>query len=126
MGRNLVLAIALLACGCDSFRRADDTLCAPPAGPPGQPRSVTPEQREATTDCVWYWSYRLAGAEGSIGDLAEAVMGACWRMIEHYEALTARDEHREADVARAAAPFRRDAVYRIAEARAGHCPAPQG
>jgi hypothetical protein len=126
MGRGLALLIALLACGCDSVQHADASLCAPPAGPPGGPRSVTPEQREATTDCVWYWSYRLAGAEGSIGDLADAVMGACWRMIEHHEALSARDEHREPDVARGAVPFRRDAVYRIAEARAGHCTAPGG
>ena len=126
MARTALAAIAVLAAGCDSFRGADASLCAPPAGPPGGFRSVTPEQREVTTDCIWYWSYRLAGADGSIADVADAVVGACWRMIERTEALTARDESREPDLERAALPFRRDALYRVAEARAGDCAAPEG
>ena len=121
MRRGALLVLALLAIGCDSFRGADASLCAPPAGPPGGPRAVTPEQRETTADCVWYWSYRLARAEGSIADIADAVVGACWRMIERYETLAARDERRDPDVAAASLPFRRDALYRIAEARAGDC-----
>ncbi len=116
--------LGLLASGCDRLGGPDAALCAPPAGPPGPSRAVTPEQRELTGDCVWYWSYRLAGAEGSVAGVADAVVGACWATIERLETMSARDEERAPDVERAALPFRRDAMYRVAEARAGDCEPP--
>ena len=124
MRHPVLIAVALLAAGCDSFHGGNEAVCAPPAGPPAGPRPVAPEQREATSDCIWFWAYRLAPAEGSIADVAEAVTSACWPMIEHFEALTARNENRPPDSARAAPAFRREAMYRIAEARAGDCEAP--
>ena len=123
MNKGALLAVALLA-GRDPSRGASEAIRAPPAGPPAGPRQVAPEQREATSDCIWFWSYRLAPAAGSIGDVAEAAVSACWTMIEHFETLSARNEDRPADPGRAAAPFRREAMYRVAEARAGDCEAP--
>lgn len=122
MRKGALLAVALLAAGCD--RGVNEAICAPPAGPPGGPRAVTPEQQDVTNECVWYWSYRLARAGGSIGEVADAVIGACWPAIERFEGMTARDQRREPDTGRAAAAFRRDALYRVAEARAGNCEAP--
>lgn len=122
--RGLMTSLALLLAACDGISGPNAAICAPPAGPPASPRSVTPEQREVTGDCIWFWSYRLAHAEGSIEDVADAVIGACAATIERLETLSARDSNREPDIERATLPFRRDAMYRIAEARAGRCEAP--
>ena len=122
MRRGALVAVAFLAAGCDAFSRTDEAICAPPSGPPGALRAVAPEQLELTNECVWFWAYRLAPAEGSIADVADAVIGACFSNIEHYEALIARGANRPPDAAAAAAAFRRDAMYRVAEARAGNCP----
>lgn len=123
----LMAIIALTGCG----RKADPKICMSPPDLPltmGAPQTAD-EQAAALMDCVHRWSYRLARSEEAVDTVADAVVAACIDPIARLVGFRSAagknppptgfisDDIMSTELQHA----RRQAVYRIVQARAGNC-----
>ena len=113
--RNYFAVVALLAVSaCQAQVKPDDRICStPPAVESG-----------AWGSCVHKWAYRLAGAQGSNSEIAKAAVVACADAVA-YKVDAAKPEDRLqllADINRTAPE---EALFRVVQARAGHCAIPE-
>lgn len=121
--RASLAAFVLVLTGCQRSE-GDDRICSTPA-PRLTPGSTAQQQFDVATNCVHHWSYRLARAEGDIRDIAEGVVGgACGDAIQMYEGLDAKDRNVPNDTGRSMEFFRREALFRVTQGRAGRCALP--
>jgi hypothetical protein len=108
----VIASISLLS-GCNQAK-PDDRICStPPATAPG-----------AWSDCIHKWAYKMAGAQGANSDVAKASVAACADAIA-YQINEAEPEDRAqllADINRSAPEI---ALFRVVQARAGHCAIPE-
>lgn len=115
--RRSIMAVALVVSGCSQpsilAKKQDDRIC------------LNPPATQAQGDwaaCIHRWSYRLAGAPDTAKDIAPAVVAACsdaiaWQ-INH---VKDNREQLAADLMRSA---NENALFRVVQARAGHCSIP--
>lgn len=122
MRTALAVITSVLISGCEQSPKGDDAICSQFPPRTKQPTSQTPYA--GALICVTDWSIRLSRAEGSISEVAEAALGACHGAIDHYAGIGSNEE-RHPDPAQALAYFRREAMFRVAQARAGDCPIPK-
>jgi len=121
--RAAILALLTLNAGCYQSQpavKADDRICLTPG----------PLSGDAWRGCIHKWAYRMAGAPDAANIVARGVVGACMEPIkteidniantskiygEAYRELGDREFKLAAN----------DAVFRVVQARAGHCPVPE-
>lgn len=144
---KLMLALGLAASalgGCSQM--ANNTICASPpsmesdfAASQADDAGGVPAQRMLALNCVHRWSYRLAPSSDAVDDVAEAVLGACSDAI--FRAAYAQEKEAESRQQVAVGfnaetgmsenyyslgteEHRRQAVFRVVQARAGNCAVP--
>jgi hypothetical protein len=137
----IFVAVAMLS-GCG--KEQDDAICALYDVPTFSELMRLPQKQQLGL-CVHRWAYSLATGPGANGDIAKATLGACRILIERTasEALMAerraeiesaridkirpifRPELADEVARRVEAETLEDALFRVAQARAGNCLAPK-
>ena len=135
---SLILAMFVLAVGgCDVVQavKQDDRICSTPAKTDFSNAMIAKtsiEQMLVTESCVHKWAYRLARAQGSNRELADATLGGCRDALLMEGNLIIREQTgKDADSASEAVMFRKlqerygdKALFNVVQARAGHCDIP--
>ena len=114
-----LLVGALLVGGCE---QADKRIC---TSAPKFPY----DEAEAPQSCAHRWAYRLARSKDPAPIVAEAVMQACKEPLDFYKSArlgaTAAASERPLPVEQfftdVTEDTRREALFRVVQARAGHC-----
>jgi len=109
---SALAALAFLS-GCNPDK-PDDRICSRP------PSTVASGDMAA---CVHRWSYRLAGAPGSAEEIAGAVATAC-NEVANFNADKAPKNIRTETYLGNHALAETQAIFRVTQARAGHCEVP--
>lgn len=111
-----MLACVALA-GCD---KPDDRICGGLAVQM-DPTAVAAIDPQNVNACVERWAARLSYSPDDARIVAEAALGACEAAIGHYEVAMAKTEERQPDHDKALAYWRRQAMFRAVQWRAGKC-----
>ncbi len=114
--RSIAL-VALALAGCQQAQKADDRICLT------APSEIAPGDMKA---CVHKWAYRLAQSSDPAETVAKAVVGAC-NEVASYAAEKVSPGPTEAGSKAyqdALAIAETDALFRVVQARAGHCEVP--
>lgn len=91
------------------------------------------EQRKMTVSCVDHWAARLSHSNDSAQDVAEATIGACLDAVQYLASFMAKEERAQsvageqpysANLNDLIDEFRRKALFRVVQWRAGKCPTP--
>lgn len=123
------LAMAAIIAGCGERPDGDgvrqSALCAPVPAPRQQAAANAYEQAIQRDECIHRYAYLFAPTRDSAADVVGAVIGACRAPIDRSATLLGNgDAEAErwylAEMERVA---RERALYRVIQARAGHCPA---
>lgn len=116
---QVALIAAVLLAGCN---RPDDRICSGLAIrlPVGVPAEGNRDQ--ITAACVERWAARLSFSGDSASDVADAAIGACDDAIAYSEKEAAQKQGRQPDISQAEAYWRREALFRAIQWRAGNCP----
>lgn len=120
--RQIGTALMLLAtlAGCEG--KGDDRICGSLAMalPPGL--LAADNRLQVATACVERWGARLSFSKDSARDIADAAIGACDDAIDYLEADQAKQDERPQDIEAARTRWRRKAMFRAIQWRAGECP----
>lgn len=112
---RVFLAGALLLGGCGGEQAADNKICQT------APTTITPGDMMA---CVHKWSYRLARSSEPAPVVAKAVVQAC-NDVANYSADHVPAPSQKTEVyAGQMAVGETEAIFRVIQARAGHCDIP--
>jgi len=129
--RRLVILLGLVATGCSGL--ANDKICSTPEQLSEMlklPHDYT-NQITKVDNCLHRWAFRLAGAQGSINEVAQAAIGACHDTFEVEATLFVVENKMPTDQATTdhwETKFRDDGLdlarFYVAMARAGRCAIP--
>jgi hypothetical protein len=108
----------MLVTGCD---KADDRICGGLAMKLPEGLSAADNRKQIAFACVERWAARLSAGDDSASEVAEAALGACDDAIQFLEMDEAKAEGRDPDMDRANSYWRREAVFRAVQWRAGNC-----
>lgn len=113
--RSIAL-VALALAGCQQAQKADDRICLT------APSEIAPGDMKA---CVHKWAYRLAQSSDPAETVAKAVATAC-NDVANYAAKKqgGTDQEIFENYASARQIAEVDALFRVVQARAGHCEVP--
>lgn len=103
-----------------------DVICGRIGPRINQPATDWIEQQRVMISCIDHWSARLSQSPDTATEAADAAIGACDDAIQLYVELYNRDAAGGAivKVEDALRRYRREALFRVVQWRAGDCPVP--